>query len=117
MKGFQIDGNGDLSIADGQIVPAADEELLCQTCRTVLGTNKGEWEYDKDEGINFHNVLKKKPDADVIKSEVLGGLRQVDGTFYLESFSCETDARTRKAKIKFTAVNADGSEIETEHEY
>lgn len=36
-----------------------DNELLRQTVQTVLSTNKGEWVLNKDEGINYRNILGK----------------------------------------------------------
>ena len=34
-------------------------ELTRQTVECVLGTNKGEWSLNVDEGINFKNILGK----------------------------------------------------------
>lgn len=37
-------------------------ELTRQTAEAVLGTNKGEWSLNVEEGINFSNILgKAKP--------------------------------------------------------
>ena len=34
-------------------------ELLKQTVQSVLSTNKGEWVLNRDEGIDFKNILGK----------------------------------------------------------
>ncbi len=42
-------------------------ELLRQTVKTVLSTNKGEWSLNINEGIDFYNILGKrkiKPKSD-----------------------------------------------------
>lgn len=43
-----------------QIEMVEGAELTCQKIKTVLGTNKGEWFFDEEEGINFKNILGKK---------------------------------------------------------
>ena len=87
-------------------------ELLVQTVESVIGTNKGEWVLNKDEGIHFKNLLGKKIDEEVIKNEVFQGLLQVDSSFFMTDFSVELDAETRKLKIHFSAVNDNGEEVE-----
>ena len=90
-------------------------ELLVQTVESVIGTNKGEWVINKDEGIHFKNLLGKKIDEEVIKNEVFQGLLQVDSSFFMTDFSVEIDAETRKLKIYFSAVNDNGEEVEGAH--
>lgn len=110
MKGFKLDNNGDVVIEKGRIQMVDGDELTRQTCQTVIGTNKGEWFNNPDEGINFRNIIRKNPEKDVIRSEILLGLQQVDETFYLTSFSCEIDEK-RYAEVKFEAVNSAGSSV------
>lgn len=43
-----------------QIEMVEGAELTCQKIKTVLGTNKGEWFFDEEEGINFDNILGKR---------------------------------------------------------
>lgn len=43
-----------------QIEMVEGAELTCQKIKTVLGTNKGEWFFDEEEGINFDNIIGKK---------------------------------------------------------
>lgn len=59
MKGFLLDSNGDVVIKSGKIQMTEGDDLVRQTIRTVLGTNKGEWVFDQNEGINFKNILGK----------------------------------------------------------
>ena len=60
MKGFALDSNGDVKIKNGEIQMVIGTELTRQTVQSVLGTNKGEWFINWDEGINFDNILGKK---------------------------------------------------------
>lgn len=59
MKGFKIDKNGDVVIEKNRIQMVEGNELLSQTVHCVLNTNKGEWVFNPNEGINFYNILGK----------------------------------------------------------
>ena len=60
MKGFMLDEQGDIVIESGAIQMVHDAELTMQTIRSVLGTQKGEWFLNLDEGINHDAILGKK---------------------------------------------------------
>ena len=59
MKGFEM-VDGDLVITNNELSMVADTALKVQTIQSVLSTNKGEWIFDPDEGINFRNILGKQ---------------------------------------------------------
>lgn len=59
MKGIKLT-DGDISITNNEIDMIEEGELTAQTISTVLATNKGEWLFDKNEGINFDNIFGKK---------------------------------------------------------
>lgn len=60
MKGFKLDDKGDVVIQNGEIDMVHGAELTMQTIKTVLGTQKGEWFLNWNEGINHDNILGKK---------------------------------------------------------
>ena len=60
IKGFALDDKGDLIIENGDIQMAHGAELTKQTIKTVLGTQKGEWFLNWEEGINYNEILGKK---------------------------------------------------------
>ena len=124
MKGFQLDKSGDVVMGgldkEGfgvnseacNIRMVDGKELLAQTVRSVIGTNKGEWVLNKNEGISFKNLLGKNVEEEMIKNEVFQGLLQVDSSFAMTEFSAELDRNTRHINIHFTAVNSGGEEVE-----
>ncbi len=57
--GFKLN-QGDVAITNGEIEQIEGNELTVQTIQQVLSTNKGEWLFDSEEGINFDNILGKK---------------------------------------------------------
>lgn len=113
MKGFALNSDGDVLIENNEITMVYAEDLIRQTVETVLGTNKGEWSLNIEEGITFSNILGKQQDEDVIKNEIYQGLLQVDDTFEITNFSCEFDRVKRKLIISFIATNAAGRTIDT----
>lgn len=52
--------DGDLVISNNEIEQVEGDELTVQTIQQVLSTNKGEWLFDAEEGINFDNILGKQ---------------------------------------------------------
>lgn len=105
MKGFKLDEDGDVIINKKDIRIIEESELLKQTVATVLKTNKKEWSFNKNEGINFRKIITKNPDIELIKNEIQEGLKQIDDTFILTEFSFTKKERT--AFIEFSAINAE----------
>lgn len=60
MKGFALDEHGDIVIQNGEIQLLHGSSLTAQTVKSVLGTQKGEWFLNINEGINHRNILGKK---------------------------------------------------------
>ena len=116
MKNFKLDPlTNDVVIKDNQIQMVQDYELLSQTCRCILSSNKGEWFNNENEGISFQNIFSKPINYDLIEDEIQGGLIQVDETLKIESF--EHELNDRNLKIKFKARNEAGNIIDTEVSY
>lgn len=105
---------GDVVI-DSTIQMVEGDELLRQKVERVLGTNKGEWSYDEDEGIDFPTVLRKNPDEDEIRATIQEALTSIDETLTIIEFSLRL--RGREAMISFQAVTGDGVEIGGEYIY
>jgi hypothetical protein len=122
MKGLLLDSKGDLVIKNHDIALTDGDNLVAQTVKMVLSTNKGEWSLNHEEGINFRNILGKAPvtsmannaqgyEEDLIKSEILQGLSQVDDTFFMTSCVTDIQKDTRTAHINFTAETDSGQQI------
>ncbi len=117
MKGFALDNNGDIIIEKNKIKMIDGVDLINQTVKTVIGTNKTEWFLNIDEGIDFNNLLSKKKDDEIIRNEILQGLQQVDSSFVLETFNCDFNSKHRKLTISFTAKNSSGDLVSGSNEY
>jgi len=114
MKSFCVH-DGDV-VVNKTIEMTQGSELLRQKAELVIGTNKGEWEFDAEEGIDFPVILCKNPDDDEIRASIEDALvKKVDETFAVTEYSREMDGRN--ATIRFKAVNGDGEAIEGGYTY
>ena len=113
MKGFST-RNGDV-VVGRTIELATGLELLRQKVELVLGTNQGEWAYDKEEGINFRVLLIKNPDEAEVRATIEGALVRIDETFAITEFEMNPDGR--HCAISFKAVNASGLEVGGDYNY
>ena len=110
IKGLKLDNTGDIVIKDNKIEMVEGNDLTTQTIKTVLGTNKGEWVFNPDEGINFATILGKGHTEDSIKDEIEQGLAQVDGSFFVTNFEL-SPGNNRRFTLAVTAQNSEGEEI------
>lgn len=101
MKSFGITGNfpHDLDIQSGVIRMSEGNDLFREKLQAVWSTNKGEWNLDSGEGINFHAVLKKNPDHDEIRAELEEALQKVSPTAELTDFLLTEDTKQRHLLI------------------
>lgn len=102
MKGFALDSDGDVIVKD-DIAMVSDTELLRQTVECVIATNKGEWKYDIDEGVDFSVILTKNPNEDRIRDEIRSALGEVDSSYHIDTFTMNRE--NRKLTIRFVASN------------
>lgn len=80
-----------------------DSELKRQKIQEVINTNKGEWLFDVEQGINFSNMLGKDVDEDIEREEIEEGIKQVDENMTISEYLKEVHERT--SFIAFTATD------------
>ena len=115
MKGFALDGNGDVLIENNEISIAVGDGLLQQRVWTVLRTNLGEWFFDWNQGVDFGNLLSKATNEELVRYEIERGLAQVDSTFVITEFTYDADMQKRRAKVTFKAQTQNGEEVGGEY--
>ena len=107
MKDLLVDRNtGDLVLSGGDLQYVRDQNLVRQKTQLVLSTNKGEWEFNPDEGIDFRAILVKNPNYDQIVDTVLDGLHQVDEDFKIDKY--DFNLVNRHLTMNFTASTPQG---------
>lgn len=117
MKGFALDNSGDVIIKNNEIQMVYGNELVRQKVSSVLGTNKREWFFDWDLGIDFSVLLGKGVNGELVKYEIEKGLHQVDESFEISEFSTSVDKTQRKLTVTFKAKASNGAEVGGEYEY
>lgn len=92
------------------------KELIRQKVQEVINTNKGEWFFDWEQGIEFSNILGKGITEEMVRSEIEDGLQQVEAGLVISDFSMETDGRA--LTVKFTAISeTTNTEVSISTEY
>lgn len=110
MNDLKLDENGDVIIESNDIPYVSGNELTRQKVKQILGTTKGEWFGNADEGINTRAIISKSPIEDEVMDNMLDGLRQVDETFQITEHTYYISGR--KLNLSFTAETDSGEEIE-----
>lgn len=116
MKTFKLDQYGDVVITNNKIEYVEGVELIAQTIKQVLNTNLGEWFNDKKEGIDFHVILTKNPNYDLIQDTINTAVQQVADSLNvkLETDNFTFDLKGRSLTITFllTVNKKDNTSIE-----
>ena len=99
MRDFKLTADGDVDLSTGDIQFTSDDDLKIQRIMTVLGTTKGEWKYDEDEGINTRAILAKNPNESEIIDNIRDGLLQVDEDLVITSYTFEVIERRLYLKL------------------
>lgn len=113
MQGFMLDENGDLLIQNNSVQMVESNDLICQTVKTVLSINQGEWFFNTSLGIDFSALLGKHAiDKAYCRHIIQQALSQVDNSLTITDFTCEHDKINRKLTINFKAINEEGETVE-----
>lgn len=115
MKSLALDETGDLLFEGNVLQMVEGNDLKVQTIREVISTNKGEWAFDWEQGIEFSNILGKNVEEDAERLEITDGLQQVDEDLLLSEFSKEVTDRT--THITFKAVDDSDTELDISTDY
>lgn len=107
MKSFKINDNGDLVINE---MVEGDEELI-QCLKHLIYTRVGEWFLNLNYGFDRSVIEQKKYDEREITQALYDAIYQEPRIKQVTSLTFEFDKINRHLKINFTAVTADGGEI------
>lgn len=103
MKSLALDSTGDLLIENNTLQMVDGNELLRQKVQEVINTNKGEWFFDWELGVDFSKLSGKGVTEEVVMAEIEDGLKQVDENFMISAFSMKIEGRF--LSVNFTATN------------
>lgn len=103
MKDFLLDEKGDIVISKNDISVVEAQKEIAQQISQILKSNNGEWVFNENYGINFHNLLVKTIDDEIIIDEINKGLAQCSGDVSLDTIDIKVDRQTRKLSVSFHA--------------
>lgn len=104
--------DGDLAITNNKIELVEGNDLTTQTIQSVLSTNKGEWFFDAEEGVEFDNLLGEQHADDLVRAEIEQGIAQVDSAMAITTFARKYNSETRTSTVTFSARTGDGETVE-----
>lgn len=103
--------DGDLAFEKNDFQIIKGEEEIQQCTEIILGTNKKEWFFNPDFGVDFNNLIGKVTDSQ-IENEIVDGLAQEPR---IESVQNVTITRiNRKATVTFEANLINNETLESE---
>lgn len=102
MKSLALDATGDLLLENNAFQMVDGKELLRQKVQEVIHTNKGEWFFDWEQGIDMSNIIGKVVTEEAVMAEIADGLKQVDERLVINDFSMTKSGRS--ISIRFTAI-------------
>lgn len=114
---FKLNNENDIDIKNNQIQTIDDLDLLAQKIKQILNTNKKEWKFDETEGINFSNILGKNISDEIIRNEILNGIKQVDENLSLDNFICNRNKRDRTLAVSFSITDKNFNNVNIEVNY
>ena len=104
-----LDDNNDIRFVDGDLPTVEGLEEIRQLVKQTLGSVKGEWFLDLDQGLPyFQTIFKKSTSLAAIESIYLEAIGNIPGILDITSFNMEFDPKYRKLNISFTANTTDG---------
>lgn len=105
--------DGDLVFSAGALQMVEGPEEIAQSCRIILGTNRGEWFLNPELGIPFEAFTGKAPVQERMIEELRAGLAQEPRIRSVEDIVITADTSARTLLVTFSATAEDG-EIITE---
>lgn len=114
MLAIKLDDTGDIEFLSGQLQLVSGQNEIAQSCRIILGINKGEWFLNPELGIDHSKFLGKGVSEDEMRDEIMSGLLQEPRVQTVESIDIDIDRANRRLVVSFVATAKDGQVITAE---
>lgn len=114
MLTIKLDDTGDIVLASGQLQMVAGPEEIAQSCRLILGVQKGEWFLNPELGIDHNKFLGKGVSRDEMQDEIRAGLLQEPRIQTVDTINFDFNRQLRQLIVSFTATGTNGEIITAE---
>jgi hypothetical protein len=106
--------NGDLVLENGDLALVSGGEELAQCCQITLGSNRGEWWFNPEAGLDFDVLLGKGIDEEMVHDAIREALLQEERIVSVDELIVTLDRKARSSVVSFTATGRDGETIQEE---
>ena len=90
------------------------KEELIQQIKLIFRSKQGEWFFNPEYGLNYDNLLQKKPNLELIRDEIKNGLSQCSTLFSIDYVNVDFDKSKRTLVINFQATDINKNSISSE---
>lgn len=114
MLTIKLDDVGDILVNSGQLQMMSGPLEIAQSCRLILGVQKGEWFLNPELGINHQKFLGKGVSRDEMQDEIMSGLLQEPRIQTVDAIEFDFNRQFRQLVVSFTATGINGEVITVE---
>ncbi|MEK5036359.1 DUF2634 domain-containing protein [Paenibacillus sp. FSL R7-0302] len=114
MLTIKLDDVGDIEVASGKLLMISGPDEIAQSCRLILGVQKGEWFLNPDLGIDHQKFLGKGVSRDEMQDEIMSGLLQEPRIQTVNAIEFNFNRQLRQLVVSFTATGVNGEVITVE---
>lgn len=111
---LKLDKSGDILVQAGQLKLVSGPEEIAQSCRLILGVQKGEWFLNPELGIDHKKFLGKGVSRDEMQDEIRAGLLQERRIQTVDTIDFNFNRQLRQLVVSFTATGTNGEIIAVE---
>lgn len=110
MKAFALDKNNDIIFANNELQLVTGNDQLAQEVKVSLTVAKGEWFLDETEGLNRYSIMRKNPNKDEVREDILEAISDTSEEVVVDSMTF-SDIIDRKASVTMTMRKTEDDEI------
>lgn len=114
MKSWKTNDSGDIIIGRKDIEQVEGKEEVLEQLRLIFKTNKGEWSFNPDYGLDYSHLIGKDIMEEVVQDEMRSGLVQCSEDLIMRTIDVEINRTTRNMSVQFKAESAEGETFESE---
>ncbi|ETT45213.1 hypothetical protein C162_21793 [Paenibacillus sp. FSL R7-269] len=111
---IKLDDTGDIALQSGQLQMISGPDEIAQSCRLILGVQKGEWFLNPELGIDHKKFLGKGVSRDEMQDEIISGLLQEPRIQSVDAIEFSFNRQLRQLIVSFTATGTNGEVITME---
>ncbi|MBG9783593.1 DUF2634 domain-containing protein [Shouchella lehensis] len=106
--------DGDLCLENNEFQMVEGDQELAQSLKMVYQTRKGEFDLDRDHGLERENLLGKAFDEELLRYDVVEATAQEERISAVEDMSVVDNLQTRQRQINLVLQKEDQETLRLE---